>query len=51
MKGLERKKEEIYDEYGETSQQYIDAEKAYYYEKAKVDILTDVVKEVRTAAR
>lgn len=51
MKALEKTKEEIYDDYGETSQEYIDAERAYYYAKAKVDVLTAVVKETRDASR
>jgi hypothetical protein len=51
MKALEKKKEEIYDKFGETSQEYIEAEKAYYYDKAKVDVLTSIVKETRQAAK
>jgi hypothetical protein len=51
MKAIEKEKEEIYDKYGETSEQFIEAEKDYYYAKAKVDVLTAVVKETRQAAR
>lgn len=42
---------EAYKEFGETSEEYIEAERDYYYKKAKVDLITTVVKEVKLAAK
>jgi hypothetical protein len=45
--------EELYDELdGDTlNEQYIAAERDYYFAKAKVDVLTEVVKETKNAAK
>jgi hypothetical protein len=51
MKKIEAEKEKAYDNYGETDERYIALERDYYYEFAKVELLTDLVKAVRKAAR
>lgn len=40
-----------YDEYGETSDKYLELSYQFYYEKARVDLLTEVIKEARQAAK
>lgn len=43
MKDLQRKSDAAEDEFGDSSEQFVEAEKAYYLQKAKVDLITDVV--------
>ena len=46
MKAALRKRDDLYDDlFGDTADpDYIAAERDYYYEKAKVDVLTELVK-------
>lgn len=43
--------EKIEEELGDDNAEYLAASKAYYYAKAEVDVLTEIVKEIRGAAR
>jgi hypothetical protein len=51
MKQADKKREQAYDDFGELSDQYVKAETEYYFLFAKVEVLTDLVTEVRKAAR
>jgi len=50
MKDLQRKSDAAEDKYGDSSTEFIEAEKAYYLQKAKVDLITDVVQTTKKAA-
>jgi hypothetical protein len=50
MKDLKRKSDEAEDANGDTSEQFIAAEREYYLQKAKVDLITDVVQTTKKAA-
>jgi len=51
MKQADKKREQAYDDFGELSGEYVEAETDYYVLFAKVEVLTDLVTEVRIAAR
>lgn len=51
MKKIESNKNDVADEEGEESERFIALEREYYYEKAKVDLITGVVKTVRDASK
>jgi uncharacterized Ntn-hydrolase superfamily protein len=50
MKKIENEKEELFETEGE-SEEWIALERDYYYAKARVDVITDVVNTVRRAAK
>jgi hypothetical protein len=51
MRDAKNLRTEVLEEFGDTSPEYVEAEKAYYYAKAKVDVITTVVKTVKQASK